>query len=76
MDPQPNSIAAPTSTPPLTIPKDKIGIILDERIMLTNEGEIQSFIVHWVGRPYCNCTLVLEETLQQLDPDFLEIYKS
>lgn len=40
VDFQPEPIATPTSTPPVTIPKDKINAILDEQIMLTNDGEI------------------------------------
>lgn len=64
VDPQPESVANLTSTPPITIRKDKINVILYELIMLTNYGEIQHFFVRRVGQ------------LNSTDPDLLELCRS
>ncbi|XP_022878628.1 uncharacterized protein LOC111396424 [Olea europaea var. sylvestris] len=76
VDLKPDYLATSTSLPPLTAYKDKIDAILDEETVLTNDGEVQRFLVRWVGRPDFDCTWISRETLQQLDPDLLEFYRS
>ena len=36
--------------------KDNIDAILDEQVVFIREGEVQQFLVYWVGRPNSNCT--------------------
>jgi hypothetical protein len=31
--------------------KDNIDAILDEQVVFNRNGEVQQFLVHWVGRP-------------------------
>jgi hypothetical protein len=72
LDPEP--IATPTAVPSITAHKDKIDTILDEQIVLTKDCEVQRFLVRWVDRPNSDCAWIPRETLQQLDPDLLELY--
>ncbi|XP_035540116.1 uncharacterized protein LOC108983558 [Juglans regia] len=57
----------PTPIPSITAHKDKIDAILDEQMVLTNDGEVQRFLVRRVDP---------RETLQQLDSNLLELYQS
>ncbi|XP_022867593.1 uncharacterized protein LOC111387283 [Olea europaea var. sylvestris] len=72
----PNSLAPSNPLPPLTAHTDKIDAILDEETVFTNDGEVQRFLVRWVGRPDSDCAWISRETLQHLDPDLLEFYRS
>ncbi|KAF5470834.1 hypothetical protein F2P56_011322 [Juglans regia] len=72
----PEPFVTPNPLPSVTAHKDKIDTILDEQIVLTNGGEVQRFLVRWVDRPDSDCTWIPRETLQQLDPDLLELYRS
>ena len=74
LDPEP--FVTPNPLPSITAHKDKIDTILDEQIVLTNDGEVQRFLVRWVDRPDSDCTWIPRETLQQLDPNLLEFYRS
>lgn len=76
MDLNPEPIATPTTVPYITAHKDKIDAILDEQIVLTKDGEVQRFLVCWVDLPNSDCAWILRETLQQLDLDLLELYRS
>jgi hypothetical protein len=49
--------------------KDNIDAILDEQVVFNRNGEVQRFLVRWVGRPDSDCTWITRDTLQQLDPD-------
>jgi hypothetical protein len=64
---------------PFTLPsaqKDNINAILDEQVVFTRNGEVQRFLVHWVGQPDLDCTWITRATLQQIDPDLREYYRS
>jgi hypothetical protein len=37
---------------------------------------VQRFLVRWVDQPDSDCVWIPRETLQQLDPDLLELYRS
>jgi len=54
--------------------KDNIDAILD--VVFNRNGEVQRFLVRWVGRPDSNYTWITRDTLQQLDPDLWEYYQS
>jgi len=43
--------------------KDNIDIILDEQVICTMNGEIQWFLVCWVGRLNLDCTWITRNTL-------------
>jgi hypothetical protein len=43
--------------------KDNIDIILDEQVICTMDGEIQWFLVCWVGRLNLDCTWITRNTL-------------
>jgi hypothetical protein len=74
LDPEP--VATPTPVPSIPAHRDKIDAILDEQTVLTNDGEVQRFLVCWVDRPDSDCAWIPREILQQLDPDLLELYRS
>lgn len=65
-----------TSIPSIVLHKNKIDVILDEQIVLTNDGKIKCFLVRWVDQFDFDCTWSSEEKLQQLDLDLLELYWS
>ena len=56
--------------------KDNIDAILDEQVVFNRNGEVQRFLVRWVGRPDSDCTWITIDTLQQLDPDLWKYYQS
>ncbi|XP_022847564.1 uncharacterized protein LOC111370094 [Olea europaea var. sylvestris] len=76
VDLDPDFLAPSNPLPPLPVHKEKFDAILDEEIVFTNDGEIQLFLVRWVGRPDSDCAWISNEALQQLDPDLLEFYRS
>ena len=49
--------------------KDNIDVILDEQVVLNRNGEVQWFLVHWVGRTDSDCTWITRDTWQQHDPN-------
>jgi hypothetical protein len=55
-----------TSTPfTMTLTqKDNIDAILDEQVICTMDGEIQWFLVRWMGRLNLDCTWITRDTLQ------------
>jgi len=61
LDPEP--VATPTPVPSIPAHKDKIDAILDEQIVLTNDGEVQRFFVRWVDRPDSDCAWIPRELL-------------
>ena len=56
--------------------KDNIDAILDEQVVFNRDGEVQRFLVRWVGRPDSDNSWITKDTLQQLDPDLWEYYQS
>ena len=56
--------------------KDNIDAVLDEQVVFNRNGEVQRFLVRWVGRPDLDCTWITRDTLQQIDPDLWEYYQS
>jgi len=60
----------------LTSAQDNIDVILDEQVVFTRNGEVQWFLVRWVGRPDSDCNWITRDTLQQLDLDLWEYYQS
>jgi len=54
--------------------KDNIDAILDEQVVFNRNGEVQRFLVCWMGRPDSDCTWIIRDTLQQLDPDLWKYY--
>lgn len=71
-----DSLATSNPIQPFTVHTDKINAILDNQIVLTNHGEIQHFLVRWINQHDSNFTWIFRETLQQLDPNLLELYRS
>ncbi|XP_022875752.1 putative disease resistance RPP13-like protein 1 [Olea europaea var. sylvestris] len=55
MDPQLDYVDISTSIPSITAHKDKIDVILDERVVLTNDDKIQYYLVCWSSICYSNC---------------------
>jgi len=43
--------------------KDNIDAILDEHVVFNWNGEVQQFLVRWVGRPDSDCTWITRDTL-------------
>jgi hypothetical protein len=79
-DPLPDLVDIPLSiATPLNLSytrKEHIDIILDEQIVSTRDGGVQRFLVPWRGHPTSDCTWIIRDELQQLDPDLLECYQS
>jgi len=44
--------------------KDNIDAILDEQVVFNKNGEVQRFLVRWVGRPDLDCAWITRDTLQ------------
>ena len=62
---------------PLNLPyahKESIDTILDEPIVSIKDGGVHRFLVRWQGRLDFNCTWIIRDELQRLDPDLLEYY--
>ena len=49
---------------------------MDEQVVFNRNGEVQRFLVRWVGRPDSDYTWITRDTLQQLDLDLWEYYQS
>jgi len=44
--------------------KDNSDAILDEQVVFNKNGEVQRFLVRWVGRPDLDCAWITRDTLQ------------
>ncbi|XP_022851381.1 uncharacterized protein LOC111373131 [Olea europaea var. sylvestris] len=60
-----DSFAMSASISPITAHKNKIDVILDEQLVLTNNREIQNFLVRWMDRLDSDGTWIPKERLQQ-----------
>lgn len=64
VDPQLDYVDISTLIPSTIAHKDKIDVVLDERDVLTNDDDIQYFLVCWVILPGLNCTWIPRERCQ------------